>query len=391
MANRRILFVTWDGPQVRYLEGLFVPIFAGLKAHGHEVFVLQFTWGPEGGADDACRAAGIGYRRVEVERRFGGPGAFLTAFAGGHHVDSAVTDWDIDLLLPRSLMPALAVMRSASGHRLPILFDADGLPADERVEFGGLGPRGPTYRVLRWIEARMVRRADHVMVRTEAAAKILAARAGPRDFAVVTNGRAPTALPVEQDWPRSDPSAPRLVYAGSLGRQYRPDAMLDLVLGIRQRLPGLTLDLFTGDLDAALALVERAGLANSSWLTIDSLAPSDLADRLPHYDAGLALRAASVSMSAVAPIKIGDYLMAGLPIIGTAGIGEVDELIAADVMLAVTDDDSERAADWLAGHVIPDRRAVRRTARELGERLFSLSRSVDLYDRAIAATPVRTG
>lgn len=39
-----ILFVTWDGPQVSYLEGLFLPIFKALKSAGIHVHVLQFTW-----------------------------------------------------------------------------------------------------------------------------------------------------------------------------------------------------------------------------------------------------------------------------------------------------------------------------------------------------------
>ena len=29
-----VLFISWDGPQVSYLEGLFLPIFRALKTHG---------------------------------------------------------------------------------------------------------------------------------------------------------------------------------------------------------------------------------------------------------------------------------------------------------------------------------------------------------------------
>ncbi len=39
-----ILFITWDGPQVSYLESLFVPIFRKLEERcGAHFHVLQFT------------------------------------------------------------------------------------------------------------------------------------------------------------------------------------------------------------------------------------------------------------------------------------------------------------------------------------------------------------
>ena len=65
-----ILFVTWDGPQVSYLESLFVPIFQRLGQKGMHFHVLQFTWGgiPERRAfsRQACEQAGISYRSVII-------------------------------------------------------------------------------------------------------------------------------------------------------------------------------------------------------------------------------------------------------------------------------------------------------------------------------------
>jgi hypothetical protein len=41
----RTLFITWDGPQVSYLESLFLPIFEALGAQGFPFDILQFRWG----------------------------------------------------------------------------------------------------------------------------------------------------------------------------------------------------------------------------------------------------------------------------------------------------------------------------------------------------------
>ena len=32
-----VLYITWDGPTATYLEGLFLPIFTGLKNYGINV------------------------------------------------------------------------------------------------------------------------------------------------------------------------------------------------------------------------------------------------------------------------------------------------------------------------------------------------------------------
>jgi hypothetical protein len=308
----RLLFVTWDGPQVSYLEGLFLPIFAGLAEHGYEFAVLQFTWGDHKLSErvrHACARQGVPYRRVDVWR-FGAIGALFTAASGGRHVDRAVRDWKINALLTRSLMPAVATMLSRSARAHPFIFDSDGLPADERVEFAGLNPRGLSYRLLRLIEARAVRRARIVLVRTRAAIAVLAKRAG-RDapeakFYVVTNGRDPQpflAAAVDE----SPDGRPRLCYLGSVGPQYLPSKMLALARELKHRLPGTTLTLFTLEPDALKPFLASAGLEGEDWISVRSLAPADIPKILGNYDVGFALRQLSLSMSAVAPVKIGDY------------------------------------------------------------------------------------
>ena len=39
-----VLFVSWDGPQVNYLESLFAPIFMRLRSYGYKFHVVHFTW-----------------------------------------------------------------------------------------------------------------------------------------------------------------------------------------------------------------------------------------------------------------------------------------------------------------------------------------------------------
>ena len=111
----RVLYITWDGPQVSYLEGLFLPIFSRLRAHDIEVDVLQFIWGDDGYLERqsrVCAENGVRYERIVVRKALGGLGADLTAATGSSVVLRLAKERDIDIVMPRSFMPAIAALHA---------------------------------------------------------------------------------------------------------------------------------------------------------------------------------------------------------------------------------------------------------------------------------------
>jgi glycosyltransferase involved in cell wall biosynthesis len=389
----RILFVTWDGPQVHYLESLFLPIFERLKTHGLQFDVLQFRWGDPAHTvriAKHCRAAGIGYRPVPVHRSPPVARPFATAVLGRRDVRRAVRDFGSDLLMPRSLMPALAVL-AAGGRRLrPMIYDADGLEADERVDFRRLSRSNPVYRLLRAIERRAVADARTVLVRTPAAAEILADRAAVDTdrFHVVTNGRDPDVFRPASDAERRRAraelafpiDAPVLAYAGSIGPQYRFDLVAGTFAAIRERAPEAQLLVLTSEPSRAVDLLERhqPGIGRSTEAL--SVEPERVPFLLGAADAGLSFRSEAFSTRAIAPVKLGEYLLCGLPVIGTGGVGPL--ALSPDVFF---DDnaDPDAAAEWLLGSVMPRRAAVSTRARAVGVQFFSIDASVRDYRAGI--------
>jgi glycosyltransferase involved in cell wall biosynthesis len=387
-----VLFVTWDGPQVSYLESLFVPIFERLGGLGIHFDVLQFRWGEPAltiRADRRCRDAGIGYRAVIVPRGVPVIAPFVTALAGARDVRRAVDDFGSDLIMPRSLLPALAVI-AAGGNRLrPMTYDADGLEADERVDFRGLSRANPVYRLLRMVERRAVRDAQSVLVRSADAAAILAGRAAvdPERFHVVANGRDPAlfrpATPAERREARAQlglpADAPVLVYSGSIGPQYRLDKVADTIAAVRRRSPDAQLLVLTSEPSRALDVLEGHLPGIGGFTEAVTVQP----ERVPFYlgaaDAGLSFRSEAFSTRAIAPVKLGEYLLCGLPVIGTAAAGSAG--LDPEVFFADRGDPSA-AAEWLAAR--PAKIAKR--AREVGLKYFSLDASVATYFDAIAGS-----
>lgn len=395
----KLLFVTWDGPQVSYLEGLFLPIFARLHREGVSVHVLQFTWGDQAlssAASAACAAVDIPYRRMRVARWPRSVGALAAALAGARAIGQEVRRYGIDVVMPRSILPAMSMLAWRGRKQLPMVFDADGLPLDEKVDFAGESPSSLVHRIMRDVESEAVRKADVVLTRSARASGILQARAGAgteaKKFRVVTNGRDGLVYhPGDETRRRAvrrefgvDDDAPLLVYAGSLGPQYCLDEMLIFFHAVRRHRPAARFLVLTGQRAyAESSMRQRDGLADG--VLVASMTPGQVARVLPAGDLGVALRRVSFSMQAVAPVKLGEYLLCGMPVFATEGIGDTG-CIGDDAGFLSPGTDAtelEQAAGWFVHQVLPAREHFRRGARETGLRHFSLDASVDSYMDAL--------
>jgi glycosyltransferase involved in cell wall biosynthesis len=396
----RLLFVTWDGPQVSYLESLFLPIFSGVRQHGIETSVIQFRWGSEAQREMVARECArhdIPYESVNVLHEWGAIGAALTAALGGRRIRRAVRTIRPDVIMPRSIMPAMAVL-AAGGRRLaPLCFDADGLPAEERVEFGGLRQSGLFYRALKAIETAAIMQASSVLVRSDFAAQYLSDHSGvPRDrFHTVTNGRDPSVFtpgsPSDRLRGRRDlgisADAPLLIYVGSIGPQYSLNKMITAVRALRQRDARARLLVLTGSPEQARAVISRLDETILSSTIILRAAPQEVPRFIAAADAGLCFRANTLSMRAVAPVKLGEYLLCGVPVIGTGGIGDTSAAEAAGVFVS-EGMGAEAQADWIVRSVVPQRNDYRSRARKVGLEAFSVQKSVAEYVAAISSPKV---
>jgi glycosyltransferase involved in cell wall biosynthesis len=394
---KRVLFVTWDGPDQNYLHSLFFPIFASMSKYGFRVDVLQFRWGTQqqtAQVSAAAAASSIGYRSVQIRRRPKLVGALASVTHGALTLGHVLRSGEYDLVMPRSILPGQMVNLARSS--VPVVFDADGLPADERVEFAGWSAHGWLYRVWRDIEAESVRRASAVITRTTAAKTVLLERAGPQTCAegviVAPNGKDETVFspgePEQRARSRADcgvpEKAPWLVFAGSIGPQYRPDALLAFYRLVLARAPDTRLTILTGQGAEVRALLSSQGLSSAN-VTVQRAAPDAVPKYLAAADLGLAFRAASFSQRAVSPIKVAEYLLCGLPVLANSGVGDLERQVPASAGCLLPDTEPEslvRAADWFVREVHQERERYREAARAAGLASFSLPLCAQRYASA---------
>lgn len=393
-----VLFVTWDGPRLPYLETLFLPIFRELGTRGFRCHVLQFTWADREerrALQRAAEAAGVTYGSFPVLRGSPVPATAATIVAGAFVVRALAKRHRADIVLFRSVFPAAMALIAARSARFRMVFESDGLAGDERVEFGGWSRTGAVYRAWCHVEARAVRASSVVITRTDAAKPILLERGGPGTspdkFFVIPNSRDPAMFSpgteemraaVREEWGVA-PSAPCVLYVGSIGPQYHPSEMFAFFQYVFARRPDARLVLLTHDVERVRSRAVGNGL--ESRVIVRAVPPSQMARHIAVADLGLAFRTPTFSQRAVSPVKVAEYLLCGVPVLSTP-VGDLPRQLEAGAGLLIPNTgpaDLRRGAAWFVDSVLPHRETVRSRCREVGLRHFALEDAVRSYADAL--------
>ncbi len=369
------LFVTWDGPAQNYMESLFFPIFAHAQCEDLRIDVLQFTWASDEqvqGIQKSAAQHGLYYEHVPTIARPKKIAVPLSILMGAKKIVSVAKQRKIDTLMPRSIIPAaMCLLAIRLNPELKLVFDADGLMADERVDFAGWRASGVMYRLFRDWESQAVRHARAVITRSFHAKRTLHARAGagldPDKIHVLPNAKDHTIFKplepqqrtaVRQKLGISD-DALVLAYAGSLGPQYHPEEMLALFRLVQERHEDTHLLVMSGMQDVMHDLIQDLPESVARRISVMRCPPEDVAKHIAASDLGLSLREPSFSQQAVCPIKVVEYMLCGLPTVMIRGVGDLDERFQDLEGLYVVDDVTrtslEQCASWCVKTLQPKR------------------------------------
>lgn len=389
---KNLLFITWDGPQTSYMEGLFMPIFQKISERENIRFhVMQFTWADEIRSSSIRQTAekmGIHYTTEKVYRKpVASLGSFLTIQSGAKKIKQYIEANQIDIVMPRSTFPAMMV-NGIKNRKFKLVFDADGLPIEERVDFSGLKRSSLMYKWMKAAETKMLGNADAVITRSEKAINIHLANIGEayRDkFSVVFNGRNAEKFSVSEEWREKARKELGVqdevvfVYAGSLGPQYCMEEMLE-IFRISERAKFLIL---TGNPEFAEKHIPEDLRERIEVKKVPS-------DEVPYWlnagDIAFGLRQPAYSMQGVAPIKLGEYLLCGIPVIASKGIGDSETILQEFENCYLYSHDEELQAHLPAIKEFTEKAtfADRSAIREKALTYFSLEAAAESYIEAIA-------
>jgi colanic acid biosynthesis glycosyl transferase WcaI len=252
-----------------------------------------------------------------------------------------------------------------------------------RQKFGPAGALiGAFYR---WLEARMLRRSDHVVVIADAFVPIVRTMAGlaPERVTVIENW-APLAevprYPRDNAWAEANlpPSRFRAIYSGTLGFKHNPSLLFDLARNI----DGDVLVFSEGSAANALAAQARdQGVTNltvSGWLPFN-----DLPKALAAADLLLVILEPDAGVFSV-PSKVLTYLCVGRPILGAIPAENLAaHLIEGNGAGRVVDPTNSAGFTEAARAILADapaRATMGDAARGYAERTFDIATIADRFE-----------
>lgn len=368
----RVVYLSYDGAAeplgqsqvVSYLERL---------AESAEITLISFE---KSGAEreavaERLAAAGIRWIPLAYHARPPVLSTWRDVIAGTRALDREAAERPPDIVHVRSYVPALMAYRSTARRHAKLLFDIRGFWADERVE-GGIWRRGILYRIAKAYERRFFESADAVVTLTNASVPFIEPKVAGRNVPIVV---IPTCVDVQKykgTEPR--PEGRHAVWNGSVGTWYRFD------LGMRlARELAMPLTVLTRQQDLARQML------GDHKADVRSVEPENIPQELHEGDIGLCLVRPSFSKIASAPTRFGEHLAAGSPVVVTAGVGDLEELVRAHGVGVVVRDESDvalrdaaEAGSRLAADPDAPKRC-RRVAREVLDLGIGVERYASLY------------
>lgn len=418
------LYVCYFGLREPLVQTQVLPYLRQLRRAGLTVSLLTFE--PEGLASwpagepqqwaARLREEGITWRARRYHKRPTLPATLYDIAAGALTIVWWGAREPLDVLHARSYVAALMarLARPFTGSRL--VFDIRGLLAEEYVDAGSWPAGGLLYRLTKAAERWLLRSADGFVVLTQRARALLfPAAVGANEDATgesATQGRPIAVIPccVDVAQFRLAEVAERaqtrqalgvagrrvVIYVGSLGGWYLTEETLALFEAARRQDPTtFALILTPRDVPQVEQQLRARGYAVTDFRVL-SVAPAEVARYLVAADIALSLIKPCYSKQASSPTKIAEYLACGVPVISTAGIGDLDALFARERVGVILR--GFTAADYVAAlQALDELRAgpdVRAHCRRVAVKEFDLERLGGvryrrLYQRLLAPTNAR--
>jgi glycosyltransferase involved in cell wall biosynthesis len=386
-----ICYLSLDDPLV---HSQVVAYLEGLVQRSHTVHLLTFDGdlSPDRRHEleqDLARR-GIRWHSLRYHKRPSLPATLYDALAGAAAALRIMRRHGLTAIHARNHVPAASALIARRLTRCRIIFDLRGLMAEEYVDAGRWRRGGLAYRITNSIQRAALRRADGIVMLTEAVRAYLFGDDAPHvPIAVIPccadvcsqDGRGAQAGDMRHRLGLGD--RPVMIYVGKFTGWYMDREMVDFYLAARALRPGLTFLILTQSDRAGIeSELRRCGVVERDYV-ITRAEPAEVGGYLAAAHFGISFVRPSLSKISSSPTKIAEYLAAGVPVVSTA-IGDLAELFADGELGVLVNDFSPSAYEAAAKAIdaLARDRAARDRCRVVARDRLSLQKvGIPRYDR----------
>lgn len=295
----------------------------------------------------------------------------------------------------RSYIPSLVGLQLKNKKKIPFLFDMRGFWADERIDGGIWKKSNPLFNFIfqyfKKKEKQFLIQADHIVSLTQNAKnEILSWKLTSTELpikvipcCVDTNLFNPKYITEEQKRELRlkldiDANVPVISYIGSLGTWYMLPEMLQFVKKIQQVYPRSIFLILTGEPKELVYTAAKQYEIDIKSIRIKKVARNEMPLHISLSTLSLFFIKPAFSKKASSPVKQGEIMAMGVPVICNSSVGDTEEIVLRYHAGMVVNDFTDRTFE----KVIADFQQKQFDSTAITEganTFFSLSHGVKLY------------
>ena len=398
MGTPKVLYITYNAASDPVAQSQVIPYVEELAECGVDVSLVTY----EKKVDEKIRQfnkalkerltrSGIIWYRLPYHKRPSLPATIYDILHGIIFVYFLLLKHKFNILHARQVMPATICMILRKIIKFKWIFDMRGLFAEEHIGHGNWREGGVKFRSVKLMEKLCLLNADSIILLTHrqkdfiSKLPFLRNKNKPVEVIPCCVDLKKFSLAVEKNQNLVDELGLQrkfvLIYLGSLGTCYLLSEMIDYFLYLGEKINNAFFLFIThSDKELIVSKANEKGLRSDSFKVIAS--PFEQVPALLSCgDAGIYFINSYRKLGS-SPIKTGEYLACGLPLIINSGIGDSENIVKnhkiGTMIHNFSAEDYQRSLNELL-ELLNEREALRSRCREVATKYLSLSSAIQKY------------
>jgi glycosyltransferase involved in cell wall biosynthesis len=407
MANKHILYISYDGMTDPLGQSQVLPYLVGLSRLGYH-FSLVSCEKPDAFQrrkaviESICRENNIDWHPLPYTKRPQVISTLLDIRRIRKKCNSILSQKQVGIVHCRSYIPALIGLEIKKTQGIPFIFDMRGFWADEKIDAGAWSITNPiyrwAYRYFKRKEKAFLESADTIITLTEAGKKeILSWKHIQRDSLPITvipccadlaffdYNTIPEQETIDLRKKLQIPEeALVLGYLGSFGTWYMLEEMVLFFRALLDLRPDSYFLVVSNDNPDKLEDLIQINSIPSDRIIVTKTDRENVPLYISLFDIGVFFIRPTYSKIASSPVKHGEMMGMGIPLICNKGVGDVDSIIkktgTGHAIDGFSADAFHHAAEAIDTIRAIDKQQIRSFAFEYYDLQKGLTKYADIYN-----------
>jgi glycosyltransferase involved in cell wall biosynthesis len=327
--KEHILFVSYDGLLDPLGQSQILPYIFGLRSRDFRFSIISF----EKDYRESREIEELGEKLLGMDIEWfplkfssgGGAKKYLKRIVMGTTLIWRVgRSKSIDFVHLRGFVPAfmfkLAFLKKA------YIYDYRSFAVDELAEAGVIKLHSLLYRFLKTIDRTLIQGMSALVVLEKSAKTFLREIYPVPDVPVSVIRTSTDCSRYTPKTARKDNKSMRFVHLGGVMYPYQVSVVLEFVRRFSEVVDNTSIHFFNEGQHEQLAEAINNSSIDKSLVFVEAVKQGSVPKRLSEFDAGLIFIDPSPCRRVCSPTKFGEYLAAGLPVIGGKGIEVLNEI-----------------------------------------------------------------